>query len=231
MSSAGLSRLDVDSYYNFEGVEDVKLALARGSLEVDTLALTEVELDLLRREGGPVSEKSKLLIDDELLVDMTTAELNKMCRDNGWEREFASGDRRVGESLKWEVKRRREWLRRERESRERRQKYLVRFGATRKENSRAGSWINLMLAKIREEAEEDKRKLDEFKAEMTARAMDEAELRRRIARMTSSHLQAFNAPVADVWSGNDYGLPTLPEEILRRLDSVERAGNQEGKGG
>ena len=85
MSSGGLSRLDVDSYYNFEGVEDVKLAVARESLEVDTLALTEVELDLLRREEGPVSEKSKLLIDDELLADMTTAELNKMCRDSGWD--------------------------------------------------------------------------------------------------------------------------------------------------
>ena len=59
MSSVGLSRLDVDSYYNFEGVEAVKLALARESLGVNTLALTEVELDLLRKEEGPVSEKSK----------------------------------------------------------------------------------------------------------------------------------------------------------------------------
>ena len=133
--------------------------------------------------------------------------------------------------MKWEVKRRREWLRREREARERRQKYLVRFGATRKENSCAGSWINLMLAKIREEAEEDKRKMDEFKAEMTARTMDKDELRQRIGRMNSFHLKAFNAPTSELWSGNDHGLPTLPEETLRRLDSVERAGSQEGNGG
>ena len=95
------------------------------------LALTEVELDLLRTEEGPVSEKSKLLIDDELLVDMTIAELNKMCGDRGWAREFASGDCRVGDSFKWELKRRREWLQREREERERRQKYLLRFGLTK----------------------------------------------------------------------------------------------------
>ena len=231
MSSAGLSRLDVDSYYNFEGVEDVKLALARESLEVNTLALTEVELDLLRKEEGPVSEKSKLLIDDDLLADMTTAELNKMCRDSGWDREFASGDRRVGDSFKWELKRRWEWLQRERESMERREKYSVKFGVTRKENSRQGSWITLMLAKIREEAEEDKRKIDAFKAEMTARTMDKDELRQRIGRMNSFHLKAFNAPTSELWSGNDHGLPTLPEETLRRLDSVERAGSQEGKGG
>ena len=131
MSSEGLPGLDVDSYYNFEGVDNAKLALARQSLEVDTLALTEVELDLLRNEEGPVSEKSKLLIDDELLVDMTIAELNKMCGDRGWAREFASGDCRVGDSFKWELKRRREWLQREREERERRQKYLLRFGLTK----------------------------------------------------------------------------------------------------
>ena len=49
--------------------------------------------------------------------------------------------------------------------------------------------------------------------------------------MNSSHLQAFNAPTTELWSGNDHGLPTLPEETLKRLDSVERAGSQEGKGG
>ena len=137
----------------------------------------------------------------------------------------------MGDSFKWELKRRWEWLRRERESRERREKYSVKFGVTRKENSRPGSWITLMLAKIREEAEEDKRKIDAFKAEMTARTMDKDELRQRIGRMNSFHLKAFNAPTSELWSGNDHGLPTLPEETLRRLDSVERAGSQEGKGG
>ena len=101
---------------------------------------------------------------------------------------------------------------------------------TRKENSQPGSFISVMLAKIREEAEEDKRKMDAFKAEMTARAMDKEQLKSWMARMTSSQLQAFYSPT-EVWSGNDHGLPTLPEETLRRLDSVERAGNQEGKGG
>ena len=101
---------------------------------------------------------------------------------------------------------------------------------TRKENSQPGSWVSLMLAKIREEAEEDKRKMDAFKAEMTARATEKAQLKSWMARMTSSQLQAFYSPT-EVWSGNDHGLPTLPEETLRRLDSVERAGNQEGKGG
>ena len=73
--------------------------------------------------------------------------------------------------------------------------------------------------------------MDAFKAEMTARTMDNAQLKSWMARMTSSQLQAFNSPTDEVWSGNDHGLPTLPEETLRRLDSVERAGNQEGKGG
>ena len=112
------------------------------------------------------------------------------------------------------------------------QKYnLLRFGVTRKENRQPGSWISLMLAKIKEEAEEEKRKMNEFKAEMTARSMDKAELRSRIARMNSAHLEAFNTPTTEAWSGNDHGLPTMPQEILERLDSVERAGNQEGKGG
>ena len=82
-----------------------------------------------------------------------------------------------------------------------------------------------------EEAEEERRKMNEFKAEMTARSMDKAELRSRIARMNLAHLEAFNTPTTEAWSGNDHGLPTMPQEILERLDSVERARNQEGKGG
>ena len=161
MLSVGLSRLDVDSYYNFEGVDNAKLALAKEFLEIGTLALTELELELLRREEGLVSEKSKQLVNDDHLASMTTAELNKVCGDCGWDRAFASGDRNVGESFKWELKRRREWLRREKEERERRQKYLLRFG-----NVIAKVCSKVQLAQVwgDQEGEQAARQLDQLDA-------------------------------------------------------------------